>query len=154
MARKKKVAAEERTFKVLDAKGQVVGEGASPIVITGLKPESTYNYTAVAIEDGKESESVKVPTINTKASNVAVTGVDLKPDTASVVVGATTQLTATVQPDNATNKAVTYKSSDETKATVDDKGVVTGVSAGTADITVTTADGNKTDKTAVTVTAE
>lgn len=154
MARKKKEAAEGRTFKVLDAKGQVVGEGASPITITGLKPESTYNYTAVAVEDGKESEAVKVPTIKTKASTVAVTGVDLKPDTVSVAVGATTQLTANVQPDNVTNKAVTYRSSDTAVATVDDKGVVTGVSAGTADITVTTADGNKTDKTAVTVTAE
>lgn len=152
MARKVK-AAEGRTFKIYDNGGTLVGEGASPIKLTGLKPSSTYNYMCTAVENGVESEKVAIPTIKTKAANVAVTGVDLKPDTASVAVGATTQLTANVQPANATNKAVSYKSSDTTKATVDAKGVVTGVAAGTADITVTTTDGNKTDKTTITVTA-
>ncbi len=70
---------------------------------------------------------------------VPVTGVTLS-GTTSVKVGNTTTLTATVAPDNATNKNVTWTSSDTSVATVAD-GVVTGVAAGTATITVTTEDG-------------
>lgn len=72
-------------------------------------------------------------------------------------MGQTVTLTATVAPSNATDKKVTFKSADETLATVDNKGVVTGVKAtepGTpVFITVTTYDGNQTDTCAVTVTA-
>lgn len=48
---------------------------------------------------------------------------------------------------------MTYTSSEDTTATVDDDGVVTGVAAGEATITVTTNDGAKTDTSVVTVTA-
>ena len=69
----------------------------------------------------------------------------------------TVALTATVAPSNATNKTVTFKSADETLATVDGDGVVTGVKATEPDtpviITVTTNDGNQIDTCAVTVTA-
>lgn len=84
---------------------------------------------------------------------VAVTGVTLTPATASVEVDATVQLTATVAPDDAYVQDVTFSSSDETKATVDATGLVTGVAVGSATVTVTTVDGEKTDTTAVTVTA-
>lgn len=69
------------------------------------------------------------------------------------MVGANETLTATITPATATDKTVTYKSSDATIASVDSKGKVTGVKAGTADITVTTKDGSKTAKCTVTVTA-
>ena len=68
-------------------------------------------------------------------------------------MGQTVALTATVTPSNATDKTVTYSSSAEATATVDGNGVVTGIAAGEATITVTTNDGNKTDTCAVTVTA-
>lgn len=71
-------------------------------------------------------------------------------------MGNTVALTATVAPSNATDKTVTFKSADETLATVDNQGVVTGVKATEPDttvvITVTTNDGNQTDTCAVTVT--
>lgn len=72
--------------------------------------------------------------------------------TLSLEVAAKETLVATVQPADATNKTVTWASSDETKAAVSDTGEVTGVAAGSADIAVTTADGNKTDVCTVTVT--
>ncbi len=56
--------------------------------------------------------------------------------------GETLQLTATIYPDSATNKTVTWKSSDKTVATVDESGLVTAVGNGTANITATTEDGN------------
>ena len=80
-----------------------------------------------------------------------VTGVTIYPKTASITVYGTATLTATVLPDNATNKAVTWDSSNEAVAKVTN-GVVTGVSTGTATITVTTVDGNFTDTCEVTVT--
>lgn len=83
---------------------------------------------------------------------IAVTGVTLDKETASVAVDATTTLVATVAPEDATNKAVAWTSGTPAVATVSAAGVVTGVSAGEAVITVTTADGSKTDTCTVTVT--
>lgn len=85
---------------------------------------------------------------------IEVASVSLTPETASVVIGATQQLTATVLPADAAIKTVKYVSSDPTKATVNASGLVTGVAAGTTTITVTTDSGNKTDTSVITVTAE
>jgi uncharacterized protein YjdB len=82
---------------------------------------------------------------------VAVTGVTVAPATATLNVGATLQLTSTVLPSNATNKSVTYASSNTGVATVNTTGLVTAISGGTATITVTTVDGNKTATSAITV---
>ena len=82
---------------------------------------------------------------------MSVTGVQLKSNL-SLVKGTSETLTATIVPDNASNKAVSWSSSVKTVATVDSNGKVTAVSAGTTDITVTTADGGKTATCKVTVT--
>ena len=87
----------------------------------------------------------------TVPSVVSVTGVTLDKATDSVGVGSTTTLTETVAPSNATNKSVTWSTSNSSVATVS-SGLVTGVSAGTATITVTTVDGGYTDTCTVTVT--
>ena len=91
-------------------------------------------------------------TITVTDATVSVTGVELSKTTLSLVEGGKTTLTATVKPDNATDKVVSWSSSDESVATVSADGEVTAVKEGTATITVTTRDGNKTATCAVTVT--
>ena len=80
-----------------------------------------------------------------------VTGVTLNRSNLSLTAGGNAWLRAAVQPDNAANQSVTWASSDPSVATVDQNGVVTAVGAGTATITVTTADGGFTATCAVTV---
>ncbi|WP_180270824.1 family 43 glycosylhydrolase [Sporanaerobium hydrogeniformans] len=74
----------------------------------------------------------------------AVTNVNLSASTLSLVIGESSQLRATVLPETATNTSVTWTSDNEKVATVDQTGKITAVGAGTAIITVTTVDGNKT----------
>jgi len=83
---------------------------------------------------------------------IPVTDVTLNKSSLSLAVGGSATLTAIVAPDNATNKALTWTSSDPTKATVTNGGVVRAVATGSTTITVKTADGNKTATCAVTVT--
>ena len=90
-------------------------------------------------------------TVDYTAGAVSVTGVTLDRNSASIEAGSTLQLTATVSPSNATNKTVSWSSSNTSVATVSN-GLVTAVSAGSATITVTTADGGYTATCAVTVT--
>ena len=84
---------------------------------------------------------------------VLVTGVALDKGTMTLTVGGSSKLTATVDPADATNKAVTWTSSNPAVATVDADGKVTAVGVGTATITVTTADGGFTATCVVTVNA-
>ena len=91
---------------------------------------------------------------------VSVTGVSLNKNSTTINVGDTETLTATVSPNDATNKSVTWKSYSDSACTTESNavasvssgGLVTGVSAGTAYIQVKTADGNFTAKCTVTVT--
>lgn len=74
--------------------------------------------------------------ITVKAKVIAASSITLDKTTAELVEGETLTLTATVKPDDATDKTVTWTSSDETVATVKD-GVVTAFKPGKATITVT-----------------
>ena len=82
-----------------------------------------------------------------------VTGVSLNKDSLTLVEGGTATLTATITPNNASNKSVTWSSDNESVATVNATGEVTAIGAGTATITATTVDGGKTATCTVTVTA-
>ena len=85
-------------------------------------------------------------------SVVSVTSVDLRPASATLTKkGETLSLSYSILPSNATNQAVSFKSSNKSVATVSNSGVVTAVGEGTATITVTTADGSKTDTCVITV---
>jgi uncharacterized protein YjdB len=78
-----------------------------------------------------------------KVNPIKVTGVRLDKTILSLTAAKTATLKTTITPTNATNKAVTWKSSDTSVATVDATGKVTAVKVGTATITVTTKDGSK-----------
>ena len=108
----------------------------------------TANITVTAQGDSTKSASC---TVTVTAATVPVTGVSLNKDSLALGVGDSETLTATVKPEDATNQAVTWTSSNSTVATVDQNGVVTAVAPGTATITVTTADGGFTATCAVTV---
>ena len=92
--------------------------------------------------------------LNAAMGIVAVAGITLDKSALSLTAGGeTATLTATVLPEDATDKTVTWSSSNETVATVSD-GIVTPVSEGETDITVTTAEGGYTDTCKVTVSAQ
>ena len=76
------------------------------------------------------------------AANVPVDRVALSPSTLNLMEDETGTLTATVEPNNASNKSVTWESSNTSVATVDATGKVTAIGAGTATITATAADGS------------
>ena len=82
-------------------------------------------------------------TIIERAPEVPVTSVSVSPKTASLMAGSSLQLVATISPSNATNKNVTWTSSNDAVATVDATGRVLAVGGGSATITVTTVDGGK-----------
>jgi uncharacterized protein YjdB/beta-glucanase (GH16 family) len=90
--------------------------------------------------------------VTVTTGNVAVTGVTVSPTAASINIGTTQQLMATVAPSNATNKNVAWSSGNTAIATVSSTGLVSAVAAGTATITVTTQDGAKTATSTITVT--
>ena len=105
------------------------------------------------------SATINIITINgnktatcTVTVTIPVTGVTLTPETAELKVGETKNLIITVAPETATNKKYTCTSDKESVATVDNTGLITAKSVGTAKITVTTEDGNKTATCTVTVT--
>ena len=98
---------------------------------------------------GQTTITVKVSGTNVQAtcsvtvtsSTVSVTGVRLNTNSVNLTVGNTATLTATISPENATNKSVTWSTSNDEVVTVVD-GVVTAVGAGTATITVSRMCGN------------
>lgn len=88
------------------------------------------------------------------SESYTVTSVSVSPESASIAVGDSVMLTSTVVASTGAEKTVTYSSSDESVATVDNFGVVRGVGAGTATITATsTLDPTKTDTVSITVTS-
>lgn len=116
--------------------------------VTDLEPNTEYSFSVSQVVDGKESEKANI-TVKTKPINV--TGVTVEPKTLQADAGKAdgANVSATVQPANATNKAVTYKVEPTTDGlSVNASGRVewtANVPVGEYTITATTADGNKTD---------
>ena len=96
------------------------------------------SYNSVAIEYGISKDTIAVKGVSVQSSIV-------------LEKGETAMLSAQIDPDNATNKSVTWKSNNTGVATVSNSGTVTSVGVGETNITVTTEDGNKTATCKVTV---
>ena len=105
--------------------------------VQGLKAGSA-NITATA--EGKSGKC----TVTVKEKTVSVADVSLDRTELTLTEGYSETLAATVKPDNATNKKVTWKSDKADIASVDGNGKVTALKAGVATVTVTTEDGGKT----------
>ena len=108
--------------------------------ITGIPSAEGTPTVTVTATNASGSDS-KEYTLNIKSATVLVTRVTLDKTTLELFTGNTATLTATVQPDSATNKNVTWSSDRSDVATVDN-GVVTAVGEGEATITATAADGS------------
>lgn len=112
----------------------------------------TATITATT-EDGGKTDTCTV-TVTESVNDVKVTSVSVSPTELTLKKGATGNITATVLPENATNKNVSFTSTKPSVATVSDTGVVTAVAKGEATIIVTTEDGGKTAMCSVTVTED
>jgi uncharacterized protein YjdB len=132
------------TGVVWSSNNEAVATVNSSGVVTGIS-NGTATITATTSEGGFTANSIIT------VLPVPVTGVTLDYTTAIIGKTVTKQLTATVNPSNADNKAVTWSSSNPAIATVSTTGLVTGIAAGTAVITVTTVDGGFTATCTVTV---
>ncbi len=125
----------DAAIATVDDNGKITAKKAGTATITVTTEDG--NYTA---------------TCTVTVTAIPVTSVTLDKTTHTINVGEEFTLQATVNPDNATNKNITWSTSDATVATVDDNGKVTAKKAGTATITVTTEDGNHTATCEITVT--
>ena len=103
--------------------------------------------TTITVRGSNTSASATVTVIDP----YAVTGVTLDRTTLSLEMGETATLVATVLPEDARDKTVTWSSGNTAVATVDQQGKITTVSPGTAQITVTTKDGSFSASCALTV---
>lgn len=115
----------EHVVKVVNGKVTAISEGTAIITAT--------------TKDGN-----KTATLNVVVKDVPVSAITINPNTINMVIGdKPKQLTAIITPDNASNKEVIWQSSNKAIASVNSKGVVTAVGAGSTTIQATTKDGNK-----------
>ena len=114
--------------------GDVVSNSVGTATVTATyTAEDSKTYTATC------TVTVSEPTVDVMSVEITTEVAD------AYDIGDTVALIAEVSPDNATDKSVTWSSSGTAVATVNSDGVVTAVAPGKATITVTTADGGKTD---------
>lgn len=109
-------------------------------VVTALKT-GTAKIIARSLDGNKQSDATLTVIKGTNES-IPVTGIEVAPQSTKVVAGNSLILTYAITPKNASNLAVKWSSSDDTIATVNQNGIVTGITLGDAVISVTTEDGS------------
>lgn len=158
----KEFGIEEDTSEFFD--NATTQEGESFILMTssanGEQWEDLYNLkiTSNGVTYSFKNSSTCIEAFTTyqekTSENIAVTGIKLDKTQTTMTVGETGTLVATITPENATNKNISWTTSDENVATVSDTGIITAISEGTATITAITEDGNKTASCTVNVVAK
>lgn len=121
------------------------------MVITALSSDGGSNDIVTLSTEFKVSDSDTI-VVDETSDDIPVGGVTVTPATTTVTVGQNRQLTAAILPEDATEQGGKWASSDTSKATVSQKGYVTGVAAGNATVTFTTDDNGFVGTTTVTVT--
>ena len=140
-------------YYVTSASYVTANHGSCEVSGTGNNKETYVTITSINAPSVTvtSTETVQVDHVDvTYSPFIAVTGVSLSSTSAVLIAGQTTTLTATVAPASATNKNVTWSTSNSSVATVSN-GVVTAKGMGTATITATTENGGYTATCAVTV---
>lgn len=118
--------------------------------IWGL-PESNMTYSAPTGSVDLDNDVINGYRSGGSSETVSVTGISLDTNSKSLSIGDELQLNATISPSNATDKTISWTSSDANAATVSN-GLITAVAVGSATITVTTTDGGFTATCNITVT--
>ena len=138
---------EDSDIASVDDDGQVIaqGEGETTITVTTEDGEKTATCQ-VTVLSNEEPEPEPEP----EPEVIPVENVILNQNDVTLNMGETITLEATITPDNATNKTVTWSSENEDIASVNN-GLVTAIGPGETTITVTTEDGEKTATCHVTV---
>ena len=130
-------------------------ESSAPNIAT---VDNSGNITAQEVGEAvitvKTADGNKTAECRVTVEPVAVTGVSLNKSETTITIGGTEKLIATVNPNNATNKDVTWESEDPSIADVDEEGNITAKQVGETVIRVRTVDGNKTAECRVTVEGE
>lgn len=127
-------------------------DGSFKVNLTQFSGKKSFSIWAKLVTGTNTYYDQEIYSMNgTKPTEVSVTSVSLNKSTLDIKVGETATLTATINPTNATNKNVTWKSDNTQIATVDTAGKITAIKEGTAKITVNTKDGNYTATCIVTV---
>ena len=105
----------------------------------GVCPYSSSSSSSKSSTSSSSKSSTK--TISTVPNTIAVTDIKINENVTSMKEGESQKLTATITPDDATDKNITWKSSDESIATVSTTGEVIAKKYGTVDITATSSNG-------------
>ena len=113
---------------------------SSSMVCLKVDENTTYSSRQGTVEIKQQNGSLKHTITVNQAGRIAVTSVELDKTSLSLMEGESEIITATVKPDNATDKTITWASSNETVATVDENGKVIAVKAGESSITATAGD--------------
>jgi len=127
--------AKDKTLTFASSDPSVATISSSGMITT--HKAGTTTITATASNGATTSKTITVEKV------VKVTSIKLEPSSATVAIGKTTTIKATVTPSDATNAELTWSSSDSSVATVTNAGVVTGKKEGAATITVTAKNGVK-----------
>lgn len=147
-----KVGKEGEVYAKLVLKVKENASGIGDVKFTELMAsDGDMDKAEGAAEASTNPISFNIAKTVTPPPTVAVTNVKIEATKTTLKVGETTILQAVVEPTTATNKKVTWSSSDDKVATIDSNGQVKGIKEGEATITATTEDGNKTATLKITI---
>lgn len=107
----------------------------------GVCPYSSSSKSNKNSSSSSSNSNSNTKTTTTKPTTVAVTGIQINENIETLEVGNNKILTATITPDNATDKSITWKSSDESIATISTTGELIAKKPGIVDITVASSNG-------------